>query len=407
MINSKFVDCPICNYNKIKNIIDYDCGNFDSSKLYSTIKICECNSCGHIFNKLSSEDYDGLVRYYNEEYAPSNFGSNDKVGDRPGSNNKFTFERYNNIFKLIEPHIKFSSKVLDIGCAMGGFLNYIKTKGVNKLYGIDLTQKYIDYANQNNSYTIKLGNAESIPFENNLFDILVIDQVLEHVANPQKVFKEAKRVLKIGGIFCLGVPDASRYGENYFFDFYWFILREHIQHFDIEHLNLLANSEGFELVEYDQNTSPMMSEKMILPNLNVCFRLTEKTTDMEITTNCFNLDKEIKKYITSNLEKMKKKKTIINNLTNSGKPIYIWGIGREFLFLYASLGLKKCNIIGLIDMNKYKQDNYKVDEMKIFDKSILQNANSESILLITAIAHIDSIKETLIEMDYKGQILEL
>jgi len=407
MESKELVNCPVCNSKKTTKIIDLDCGNFDNSTLYQSVKIHECEKCGHVFNSLSSKEFMGLIRYYNEEYAPANLGSNDKIGDRPGSNNQFTFERYGHIFGLIESHLNTNSIVLDVGCAMGGFLDYLQTKGIKNLNGIDPTQRYIDYAKRKKNYTIKRGSAEAIPFESESFDVLVLDQVLEHVADPLKVFSEAKRVLKNGGIFCLGVPDASRYDEIYFFDFYWFILREHIQHFDIEHLKLLAQQEGFELVNFTQNTIPMMSEKMMLPNLNACFRLTKKTTEMNITPNCFNLKKGIGKYVNNNWKKVSKKKNIINKLLLSGKPIYVWGIGREFLFLYESLGLKICNIIGLIDLNEYKQTNCTVSKMKIHDKSILCDATTESILLITAIAHVDAIKKTLEELGYRGQLLEL
>ena len=56
----------------------------------------------------------------------------------------------------------------------------------------------------------------------------------------RRFFREAKRVLADDGYLCIGIPDASRYDKMYFFDFFWFLIREHIQHFDIEHLKLLA-----------------------------------------------------------------------------------------------------------------------------------------------------------------------
>jgi len=100
---------------------------------------------------------------------------------------------------------------------MGGFLDYLHVKGIKSLSGIDPTKKYVNYAKQKGNYTIKLGSAESIPFEDNRFDLLVMDQVLEHLLEPRKAFQEAKRVLVDGGLFCIGVPDASRYDKTYFF----------------------------------------------------------------------------------------------------------------------------------------------------------------------------------------------
>lgn len=403
----KLVNCPICNSNKAMNMLDLNCGNLDNSFLYQSVKINACIECGHIYNRLSPDEIERLINYYNEEYAPSNLSSTDKIGDRPGSNNLFTHRRYAKLYSLVSSYVNKDSKVLDVGCAMGGFLGYLHKQGLPNLYGIDLIEDYVSYAKKKGDYNIKLGSAESIPFDDNSFDLLVMDQVLEHLVEPIKAFREAKRVLVEGGLLYIAVPDASRYDEMYFFDFYWFIMKEHIQHFDVDHLKLLAGMEGFELVNFSKSETFMMSEKMILPNLMGIFRLTDKTSRLNITEDCFKLKEEIEQYIANEFEKLNKKREIINDLVVSQKPIYIWGIGREFLYLYESVGLKKCNIIGLIDASPYKQNNFTVDGKKIMDKSILEKAPPNSALIITAIAHTEQIKSTLLEIGYSGQLVEV
>jgi ubiquinone/menaquinone biosynthesis C-methylase UbiE len=41
---------------------------------------------------------------------------------------------------------------------------------------------------------------ENIPYEDNIFDFVISDQVIEHLEDPQKAIKESYRVLKRGGI---------------------------------------------------------------------------------------------------------------------------------------------------------------------------------------------------------------
>ncbi len=407
MKNNKLVNCPICNCNKAINILDLNCGNLDNSSLYQFVKIDACIECGHVYNHLSLDEIDGLIKYYNEESGPLNLSSTDKIGDRPGSDNPFTLRRHAQLYSLISPHVNKDSTVLDVGCGMGGFLDYLYQQGLNKLYGIDLVENYVNYAKKKGDYIIKVGSAEAIPFDSDSMDLVVIDQVMEHSVKPMQAFKEAKRVLVEGGLLCIGVPDASRYDENYFFDFYWFLLREHIQHFDIEHLKLLAEMEGFELVSFSKSETPIMGEKLILLNLNAIFRLTCKGRRLNITEDCFKLKEEIEQYIANNFNKLNKKKEIMDDLVKSQKPIYVWGLGKEFLYLYESAGLKYCNIVGLIDANPYKQKTFSVDGKKIMDKSILEKATSNSILIITAIAHTKQIKNELSEIGYCGQIMEV
>jgi len=406
MKKDKLGDCPLCNSNKTDNMLNLNCGNLDGSVLYQYAKINACEKCGHIYNDLSLDEINSLMNYYNSEYALSNIGSTDKIGDRPGNNNQNTARRYDQQYKFIADYIKEDCRILDVGCAMGGFLNYLSTKGVKNLAGIDPIEKYIDYAKKNSNHNIKNGSVESIPFSDKVFDILVMDQVMEHVTSPVQAFREAKRVLVDGGLLSISVPDASRYYENYFFDFFWFLIREHIQHYDLGHLKLLAAREGFELVAFNRSDNPIVNEKMVLPNLSILFSLAGNTANSNINDDYFALKKEIKGYIDDEFKKLDKKKVIIKSLIDSQRAVYVWGIGREFLYLFESASLKKCNLSGLIDINEYKQKNFSVNSHKINDKSILKKAIADSALIISAVAYTEQIKNTLSEIGYTGQIIE-
>jgi ubiquinone/menaquinone biosynthesis C-methylase UbiE len=295
-----------------------------------------------------------------------------------------------------------------VGCAMGGFLDYLKRKGFSRLSGVDMTETYVEQAKRKNVFRIEHGNAESLPFADHTFDVVVMEQVLEHLVNPQKAFQEAKRVLRKGGIFCIGVPDASRYSDFYFFDYYWLLLREHIQHFDVDHLKLLAAQGGFELLEFRQTSHSVMSERMIMPNLYVVFSLTDyvdKTGIKDLRNQ--NLKQHILRYIDSEKSRQSMNSHRIAELSESCRPVYAWGIGREFLYLYESAGLKHCNIAGLIDMNRLKQKACSVNKIKIEGVDALQKSSANSVLLITAVAHTDSILNAVKALNFKGEIFAM
>jgi len=79
-----------------------------------------------------------------------------------------------------------------------------------------------------------IADAHYLPFKDNKFDLVIIQAVLEHVINPNKVVSEISRVLKKGGIIYAETPfmqnvhegayDFSRFshsGHRYLFkDFY-------------------------------------------------------------------------------------------------------------------------------------------------------------------------------------------
>lgn len=51
-----------------------------------------------------------------------------------------------------------------------------------------------------------VGNADVLPFKNEIFDVVICQAVLEHVSNPQKVVKEIYRVLKREGLVYAEIP---------------------------------------------------------------------------------------------------------------------------------------------------------------------------------------------------------
>lgn len=407
MINNSISGCPICSSQNTEIIFSLECGNIDNSFLYPEVNLNVCTECGHVFNKLSQNELDGLYKYYNQEYAPTNIVSKDIQGDRPGSQSKYTFERYSQLYDTIEPFLTPEVKILDVGCAMGGFLEFLHQKGFRNLFGVDMTENYVEQAKNSSKFTIELGNADQIPFEDNTFDVVVMEQVLEHVHAPVAVFKEIKRVVKTDGVFSIGVPDALRYQQSNFFDFYWILLREHIQHFDNVHIKILAENNGFEVIENRETNHFVMSDKMVMPNLYTVLKSVErnKKTD-DNTASAFHLIASIQNYLNQERIKLENKREQIANIIKSKRPVYVWGIGREFLYLYENAGLKECNIAGLIDRNELKKSTYSINGIKISDENILSHSSLDAVLFITAFAHIDSISVLAKELGFKGEVFE-
>ena len=368
--------CPLCGAIKHSSIINLACGNPDHSTLYQVAKVVSCEDCGHIYNLLTPLEVTGLNEYYESESSLVNTNTGDGVSDRPGSNSILARQRYFRLYSFLSSYIKQTDKILDSGCATGGFLDYLFEHGFKDLHGLDMSKRYVNYARKKNLYDVQLGNVESIPFDDNSMNFIIMDQVFEHLIDPSQSFKEVKRVLKKDGLVCISVPNAAKYGDNYFFDFFWFLIREHVQHFDLNHLNFLANLEGFELVDSSEYETSMMSKEMILPVLTVIFRFTGKKQSIQF--NRSQLDCSIRQYVQANQIKTDQKKGIIKNLVETQQYLYVWGIGREFMYLYESVGLKKCNIIDLIDISSHKQYHLSVDGKRIIDPSVLSEGSNIS-----------------------------
>ena len=109
--------------------------------------------------------------------------------------------------KRIDEYLKPGCKVLDLGAGAGTTSISLKDRA-GYVCGIDLDQRvlqnpYLDEA--------KIASAESIPYGDQTFDVVMCLHVLEHLQQPAKVFGEVNRVLKPNGIFFIKTPNKFHY----------------------------------------------------------------------------------------------------------------------------------------------------------------------------------------------------
>ena len=102
--------------------------------------------------------------------------------------------------------------VLDIGCGAAGKSLYYLSLGAKSVTGIDVVEKYEEeaYTLQKNlglnGFTFKLEDASNMSFNDCSFDTVIMNDAMEHVAEPEKVLKEVYRVLKPGGKLYVNFP---------------------------------------------------------------------------------------------------------------------------------------------------------------------------------------------------------
>lgn len=115
----------------------------------------------------------------------------------------------NNLFRnRIIKYISSNSKILDLG-AGAGRIEQLNLRGlVVYVCGVDIDNRVLK-----NPYLheAKIGYAESIPYKDNSFDVVLCNNVLEHLVDPEKAFREVYRVLKKGGVFIAKTPNSYHY----------------------------------------------------------------------------------------------------------------------------------------------------------------------------------------------------
>ena len=100
--------------------------------------------------------------------------------------------------------------VLDLGCGKGGFVSLLKQIGYDKYTGIDLSTVALEKAKMDhpdcNFIKGDIHGAQNI-LKGSKWDLILICDVLEHSPDPKKLISDANKLLKVGGIILLVVPN--------------------------------------------------------------------------------------------------------------------------------------------------------------------------------------------------------
>lgn len=113
---------------------------------------------------------------------------------------------------------KFAPEIiLDSGCGDGCFTGKIaKLLPESFIYGVDVSTFRIGrllgkIASGNTKMVAIAANSEHLPFEDSIFDAVLMREVLEHFYNPLKALEEASRVLRPGGHLILTTPSKMMF----------------------------------------------------------------------------------------------------------------------------------------------------------------------------------------------------
>jgi SAM-dependent methyltransferase len=135
------------------------------------------------------------------------------------------------------------SKLLDLGCGRGEFLNGFIGAGVSG-YGIDFTDAAIEFCPDANIKQADIEN-NGLPYPDNYFDVVFSKSVIEHFHNPDIMVKEVFRCLKPGGLAIILAP-SWEYNHRIYFEDY-----THRTPFMMPSLNDILLIHGFDMVNVE------------------------------------------------------------------------------------------------------------------------------------------------------------
>lgn len=204
-------------------------------------KWCECDglavvkcSCGMIYPnpRLSPDE---INKGYNSNRLS---GVDDYLEVADG--NKHDFRKR---FDLIEEYSHIGD-MLDVGCNIGSAMDVAESRGW-VCSGIDVNKKAVQVAREKG---LNVGVGQLRDSEGS-YDLIFMNDVIEHVANPRKELGLAKKLLKEEGLLYISTPDGGSLMAGLSRG-RWLHLkpRQHLYIFNRDNLREMLEEEGFEVL---------------------------------------------------------------------------------------------------------------------------------------------------------------
>ncbi|MCM1466572.1 MAG: class I SAM-dependent methyltransferase [Alistipes sp.] len=232
--------CMLCGGNEFEFVHNLR----DDSKRH----VYQCRKCGHV-QVLPLPTVDEDYQYYQTGVMYSGmFVNKSDIEDVERTANRARKFAENQHKKLI-PFLHADWKILEIGSAFGWLVEYMQKLGYD-FNGVEISELYREAYHRRtgkNLYNFNLlwDNQDTIRHYG-VYDCIVLFHTLEHINDPVKFLLNARKLLKIGGVIYIEVPNNDDWmmGQSQkYMDFHF--ARSHVSYFTKETLELVLGKSGF------------------------------------------------------------------------------------------------------------------------------------------------------------------
>jgi len=234
-INHEYIRCPVCSGTNFK--LKWDLRGYSFSR---------CTNCGLLLQNPQPKPAELIQRYDREyfEYEIENA------------------EPYFQLMLLGLQDVDFFSEIesaagaadgreggksfLDIGCATGTLLAYLKKRGW-KEKGVEVCVPAAEYARDVRGVDVYIGTLQEAGLEDSSFDIVHASHLIEHLNQPGEFLRRVHLLLKPGGRVLLTTPNCSGFQARLFGGAWRSAIADHMFLFSKQTLSRLLEKNGFEI----------------------------------------------------------------------------------------------------------------------------------------------------------------
>lgn len=129
---------------------------------------------------------------------------------------KFFLKLFENAYSLNQKNIILLSnkygkngKWIDLGCDDGSWTKRITSNKKVDWYGVEVVEKRARLAIKNGIKAKSASLEKTLPYDNNTFDLVHSNQVIEHLFDLDIFISEIRRVLKPGGVLVISTENPA------------------------------------------------------------------------------------------------------------------------------------------------------------------------------------------------------
>lgn len=134
-----------------------------------------------------------------------------------------------------------SNQILEVGCGTGNFIRAFEN--VRETHGVDQSRSALQICRQNAKRTkVYMAEGDHLPFRRQIFRLVALVDVLEHIEDDRSAVREAFTVLEDQGLLLVCVPAYQwLYGDHD-------KLFGHLRRYSRKQISRLVTAEGFEIL---------------------------------------------------------------------------------------------------------------------------------------------------------------
>lgn len=164
-------------------------------------RLFRCRGCGCYRIDCARPPSEALYDRYHEERSAQRLSGVFHIAWR-----FIRRRRAKRILRSAPPH----SRVCDVGCERGELLAVLKQAGWT-VKGTQLSKPAAEFAQRRFGIDVHVGELQDAPFAHEVFDVMLLIHVLEHLPAPEAYVAQIRSMMRPGGVFWVEVPNAGSF----------------------------------------------------------------------------------------------------------------------------------------------------------------------------------------------------